>query len=470
MPHAVNEQSLEICYSFSMIELTNSLTKKKELFTPIKVGHVGLYSCGPTVYDYAHIGNLRSFVLSDIVRRVFEYNSFAVRQVVNITDVGIGGDNDEGEDKIIRGLKREGKPITLEAMSGLTDFYTKKFQADIAALNILPPHELPRASQHISEDIKLIEKLEKKGFTYKTSDGLYFDTSKDSHYGKLGGTGGDESRIGLKSEKKNQKDFALWKFNHSIGYESPWGKGFPGWHIECSAMSERYLGPHFDIHTGGMDLAPIHHNNEIAQSECAHGGPFVNYWLHNAFVNVGESKMAKSEGTGITLASITERGINPLAYRYWLLGGHYRTPMNFSWEALEAAGQAYKRLQGYTQEWHGETTENTGRYEKAFLNAVNDDLNTPQALAIVWEMVGDQKLSAGTKKATILKFDTVLGLQLGQKHHITIPEEVKKLTTEREQARAEKRWNDADDIRKKIQKLGFEVKDIASGSIIESLR
>ncbi len=456
-----------------MIYLTNSLTKKKELFTPIVPGSVGLYSCGPTVYDYVHIGNLRAFLLSDMVRRVFEYNAYRVRQVINITDVGIGGDNDEGEDKIIRGLKREGKPITLEAMKELTDFYTNTFKENLIALNILPPHELPRASRHITEDITLIQKLENKGFVYTISDGVYFDTAKDPNYGKLGGTGGDTSRIGVKSDKKNPKDFAVWKFNSSIGYESPWGQGFPGWHIECSAMSERYLGAHFDIHTGGADLAPIHHNNEIAQSECAHGHPFVNYWLHNAFINVESGKMAKSEGTGITLNTIVERGFNPLVYRYWLLGGHYRTPMTFSWEALEAAAQAYKRLQAFVNEWSSEVSHaglsigSKKPYEDLFLKAINDDINTPQALAILWDMAADAGLGSYIKKDLLLKFDTVLGLGLDRVlTKVSVPEKVKNLAAEREQARHEKRWNDADMLRRQIHDLGFDVKDTPHGPLI----
>ena len=451
-----------------MIYLTNSLTKKKEEFVPITAGHVGIYSCGPTVYDYVHIGNLRSFLLSDLIRRVFAYHDYTVRQVMNLTDIGhLASDSDDGEDKMTRGLRRDGKPITLEAMLELGSFYAEKFKEDLAALNILLPHEMPRASDHIAEDIQLVKKLEQKGFTYQTSDGIYFNTAKDPHYGKLGGTGGDTSRIGVNSEKKNLKDFALWKFNPTLGYQSPWGKGFPGWHIECSAMSERYLGEHFDIHTGGADLAPIHHNNEIAQSECAHGHPFVTYWLHNAFVNVASGKMAKSEGTGITLQSIVERGFDPIVYRYWLLGGHYRTPMTFSWEALEAAAAAYRRLQGFLQEWDQADAHTDATYEQKFQEAVYDDINTPQALAITWELVSDQNLSSGIKKATILKFDKILGLKLATKSSTVVPKEVQQLATERQQARDEKRWNDADILRQKINDLGFTVRDTPHGPVVE---
>jgi cysteinyl-tRNA synthetase len=470
----------------SEIYLINSLSKRKEKFEPITPGKIGMYSCGPTVYDYIHIGNLRAFLLSDLVRRVFEYNGFSVKQIMNITDIGhLSSDADDGEDKMTKGLRREGKPITLEAMLALATFYADKFKENLADLNILPPTVLPRASEHIAEDISLIEKLEKKGFAYRTSDGIYFDTEKDPNYGALEGVREiqtNEARIKANSEKHTFRDFALWKFNPALGYDSPWGKGFPGWHIECSAMSERYLGEHFDIHTGGMDLAPIHHNNEIAQSECAHSHegkhePFVNYWLHNAFVNVESGKMAKSEGNSITLASIAERGINPLAYRYWLLGGHYRTPMTFSWSALEAAEQAYWFILGFIRGdievfeaslvSGSEQTQQIDSYKRQFLEAINNDLNTSQALAVLHTVINNKSISHTLKKKTLFEFDKVLGLKLNQDQSFKIPDEITKLVAEREQARAEKRWNDADDIRKKIQKLGFDVRDTEKGSVIE---
>ncbi|MFA6095036.1 MAG: cysteine--tRNA ligase [Candidatus Paceibacterota bacterium] len=457
-----------------MINLYNTLTKKKEEFNPITPNVVGMYSCGPTVYDYAHIGNLRSFLLSDIIRRVFEYNDYSVHQVINITDVGIGGDNDEGEDKIIRGLKRENKPITLDAMGELTDFYTVKFNEDLTRLNIRSPHELPRASEHIAEDITLIKTLEQKGFTYITSDGIYFNTAKYPAYGKLGGTGGDESRIGLKSEKKNAKDFAIWKFNPTIGYESPWGKGFPGWHIECSAMSERYLGEHFDIHTGGMDLAPIHHNNEIAQSECAHNQPFVNYWLHNAFITVESGKMAKSEGTGTTLNSLVEKNIHPLAYRYWLLSGHYRSPMTFSFEVVEGAHTALERIVGEVARLKKMSGAETGfpdtTYIKEFEEKIDDDLDTPSAIALLYTVI-NSRLDPIHKLATIQEFDLVLGLKLSElADEITkdIPTEIIALGTERVGFRIAKDWKKSDEIRDEIEKLGYNVRDYPDGtSVIE---
>jgi cysteinyl-tRNA synthetase len=393
------------------LKLHNTLTGSLDEFHPITPGEVKMYHCGPTVYDYVHIGNLRAFLSADILRRTFEYLGFEVKQVMNITDVGIGGNNDEGEDKIIKGLKREGKEVTMEAMKELADFYTERFIEDISRLNIKMPHVLPKASEHLPEQIELIKTLEAKGLVYKTSDGLYFDTSKDPHYGKLGGlTKGVESRI-ENSEKRNSQDFALWKFNTNLGFPSPWGQGFPGWHLECSAMSTKYLGNTFDIHTGGIDLAPIHHNNEIAQSENACGCELSRYWLHNEFVNAADGKMAKSEGTGITLAEIAKRNFSPLAYRYFLLMAHYRTPVNFSWEALEAADNAFEKLKRFVGPLNarGQVDE---AYKAQFKEKLENDLNTAQALAVVWTLVKDKEIKPEDKLATLLDFDRVLGLGL----------------------------------------------------------
>lgn len=393
------------------IKLYNTLTAALDEFEPIESGAVKMYHCGPTVYDYVHIGNLRSFLSADIIRRVFEYLGFETKQVMNITDVGIGGNNDEGEDKIIQGLKREGRAITMESMKELADFYTERFKEDIGALNIKMPHVLPKASEHIAEQVELIKALESKGFTYKTSDGIYFDTSKDSHYGKLGKLGKEsESRI-VNSEKRNSRDFALWKLNSNLGFPSPWGQGFPGWHIECSAMSSKYLGNTFDIHTGGIDLAPIHHNNEIAQSENACDCDYAHYWLHNEFVNVPEGKMAKSEGTGITLQTLVEKGFSPLAYRYFLLMAHYRTPVTFTWEGLEAAKNAFEKLSKLIVNFPagGEIDQ---AYKAEFKEKLENDLNTPQALAVLWTLIKDKEIPPKNKLATILDFDKVLGLGL----------------------------------------------------------
>lgn len=459
------------------LKLHNTLTNKTEEFRPVEVGKVRMYHCGPTVYDYVHIGNLRSFLLADILRRTFEYLGFEVKQVMNITDVGIGGNNDEGEDKIIKGLKREGKPVTMEAMKELGDFYTEKFKEDVAKLNIKMPHILPKASEHIPEQIELIKVLEEKGFTYKTSDGIYFDTSKDPHYGKLGGLGKEmESRI-ENSEKRNARDFALWKFNSNLGFPSPWGQGFPGWHIECSAMSSKYLGKTFDIHTGGIDLTSIHHNNEIAQSENAclpvgasaksGGCEFAHYWLHNEFVNVGPStalgvnKMAKSEGNQINLKDIP----NALAYRYFLLQASYRTPVTFSPEALTAAQNAYRKLKDLSSRIQDSGIINE-EYKKKFKEALEDDLNTPEALSVVWNLIKDEKISDADKRTTLLDFDQVLGLDLAHNEFLKVPEEIVELGRERDAAKLDKNYALADKIRVEIESKGFEIRDVENTFII----
>ncbi len=455
-----------------MIKLHNTLTKKVEEFVPLAASTVGMYHCGPTVYDYIHIGNLRAFFTADLLRRIFEFSGYKVKQVMNITDVGIGGDNDEGEDKIIKGLKREGKSISLESMKELTDFYTERFEEDIARLNILTPHVVPRASMHINEDIELIKKLEEKGFAYTTSDGVYFDTSKDPNYGKLGGLSGEDSqeRIEANLEKKNFRDFALWKLNTNLGYPSPWGQGFPGWHIECSAMATKYLGESFDIHTGGIDLSPIHHNNEIAQSENACGCVFARYWVHNGFLNLQGEKMAKSEGNVFTLKSLAEKGYSPLAYRYFLLLSHYRSPANFTWESLEAAENAYRRLKEFFATLPNDS-ENISTEEgilAKFKEAVENDLNTPESLAVVWGVVKDDNLSPSLKRALLIEFDKVLGLDLENNEYEIkeIPENVQALLNEREVARNAQDWSRADELREEISSKGFQVRDTDLGQKI----
>lgn len=451
-----------------MLKLTNTLGGKKETFKPIKPKVVCMYNCGPTVYDYAHIGNLRSYVFADILRRTLEFDGYSVKQVVNITDLGhLSSDADEGEDKMTKGLKREGKPLTLEAMKELASFYADRFNEDLHDLNIERPTVEPKASEHIAEDIDLIKRLEEKGFIYKTSDGLYFDTAKDSDYGKLGkiqlNADEDISRIGPNKEKKNQKDFAVWKFNDKLGFPSPWGKGFPGWHIECSAMSMKYLGETFDIHTGGIDHISIHHNNEIAQSESATGKPYVHYWLHNAFLVIEGGKMAKSEGNFIRLQTLKDKGVSPLSYRYWLLTGRYNTPMTFSWEALEAAQNAYNKLKERLQEFGNEKSSTNKEYLKKFTNKINDDLDTPAALALVWEVLADKNLSDADKKTTVLEFDKVLGLNLATIKTETISTDIQKLADEREAARKKKDWKKSDDLRAEIENKGYTIKDTDTG-------
>ncbi len=466
------------------IRFHNTLSGKKEIFKPIKDGEVKMYNCGPTVYDYVHIGNLRSYLFADVLRRTLEYNQFKVTQVINITDIGhLRSDADEGEDKMTAALRRDGKPLTMEALRHLADFYTEAFLKNLDELNIEKPTMLPKASENIDVNIDLIKKLEEKGFIYTTSDGVYFDTSKDKNYGRLGGvfpdTDVEKSRIHHNAEKRHPEDFALWKFSSELGWESPWGKGFPGWHIECSAMSMKYLGETFDIHTGGMDHIPIHHNNEIAQSESATGKPLANYWLHHGFIIIEGGKMAKSQGNFLRLQDITEKGVSPLAYRYWLLTSHYRSPVNFNYEALNGSQVALTRLAGqisYPSQLLGVAHPDRGqgmislRHQQKFLSFINDDLDTPKALALVWDLLKDESISPADKRATILDFDRVLGLdleKLAEPVHFKIPAEITKLADEREEARKEKDWEKADKLRKKILDAGFEIKDLGNDYQIE---
>ena len=404
------------------IKLHNTLTGSLEAFTPINPGKVGMYHCGPTVYNYAHIGNLRSYVFADLLRRTFEYSGHDVAQVINITDIGhLTSDADTGDDKMVKGLKREGLPLTLEGLKQLSLKYEKAFKEDLEALNIETPHHFPRATEYLEQEIALVKRLEEKGYAYKLDDGVYFDTTKLTNYGKLGGlTPIEESQARIETSKKNSRDFVLWKISQDdhLGFESPWGRGFPGWHIECSVMSRELLGQPFDIHTGGVDHIPVHHNNEIAQSEAAYDAPLANFWLHNEFVTVAEGKMAKSEDNFITLKTLTEKGFSPLSYRYFLLMAHYRTPVNFSWEALEAAQNAYEKLKKFVSTG-GSSGSVDEAYKAKFKEKLENDLNTAQALAIVWTMVKDKEVTIENKIATILDFDRVLGLGLGASPHLT---------------------------------------------------
>lgn len=465
------------CYNSTYMEnkifLYNTLGKSKQEFKPINAKEVGLYSCGPTVYDYAHIGNLRAYVFVDILKRTLKYNGYAVRHIMNVTDIGhlTGDADDSGEDKMVKALKREGKEMTLENMRGVANFYFEKFKTDLEKMNIEFPDKFPFASDHIKESVEMIQSLIDKGFGYKTSDGIYFDTSKDSNYGKLGGISNDtkednsHSRIGENSEKKNYKDFALWKFagDGSIGFEADFGAGFPGWHIECSAMSEKYLGIPFDIHTGGIDHIPVHHNNEIAQTECSSGKTVANFWMHNSHVTIGEDKMAKSGDNFITLNTLSKNGVHALAYRYWLLTSRYSTRVDYSLDAIKASQTAYEKLQDYfnSLEIKDSPTNLNKEYKKKFTEAINDDLDTPKALAIVWGLVKDESVSDEDKRVTLLDFDKVLGLMLGSvvKEKIVVPDEVNILLERRFKARGEMDWKESDILREQIKTLGFEVKD-----------
>ncbi|MFH1365847.1 MAG: cysteine--tRNA ligase [Patescibacteria group bacterium] len=457
------------------LKFYNTLTRKKENFIPINKEEVRMYSCGPTVYYYAHLGNLRAYVFTDILCRTIRYSGLKLKQIMNITDFGhLTSDADSGEDKMTKGLLREGKELTLKNMRELAEFYTERFKEDLQALNIKIPNEMYFASDYIKEDVELIKKLEGKGYTYKTSDGIYFDTSKISDYGILWGGKRDwdekGARVTENSEKKDPKDFTLWKFEDKIGYSSPWGQGFPGWHIECSAMGIKFLGEQFDIHTGGVDHIAVHHTNEIAQSEAATGKkPFVKFWMHNEHVGIEGAKMAKSDGNFLRLSSITDRGINPLTYRFWLLMANYRTKINFVWEALEGAEIALKRLYGLYLALGNKHGHIHKEYQNKFKEYLEDDLDTPRALVLLWDVIKDKNMSAGDKKATILDFDKVLGLGFENLQKEKIPEEIKKLAEEREEARKEKDFKKSDELRKEINSLGYEVKDTSAGQKISKI-
>ncbi len=456
------------------MKLGNTLTNKKEVFKPLDKTIVTMYNCGPTVYNYAHIGNMRSYVFADVLRRTLELNGYKVKQVLNITDVGEpAGDPDTGRDKIEESAKKEGKTA-----KEISQFYEKAFFDDLKKLNInITDTIFPHATEHIKEQIALIERLEQKDFTYKTTDGVYFDTSKFRDYGKLGNInleGLEEgARIGVNKEKRNPTDFALWKFSkkgeaRQQEWPSPWGVGFPGWHIECSAMSMKYLGETFDIHTGGIDHIPIHHNNEIAQSEAATGKQFVRYWLHNAFVNVPSGKMSKSENNFIRLKDLEDKGIRPLAYRYWLLTAHYHSPITFSFEAISAAETALFKLAGHVGQMPAGGSVSDS-YSRKFKEIINNDLDTPGAVSLAWQLLKDTETTDADKRATIADMDKVLGLEIlklgeeSKKTAINVPKEVKELLEKREIARSQKDWETADALRDEITNKGYSVEDTADG-------
>ncbi len=461
------------------MKLYNTLSRKIEDFTPLNPPTVTLYTCGPTVYDYTHIGHLRTYVGNDSLRRVLETEGYQVKQVMNITDVGhLVSDEDSGEDKMEKGARLSGKTVWEVAK-----FFEDHFWKSVEALNIERPNIVAKATDHIEEQIKLIHKLEKNGFIYQTEQAIYFDISKFPDYTKLSGQSLDEKSVGSRADvvvdphKKNPHDFALWFFtvghfkDHVMKWPSPWGEGFPGWHIECSAMAMEYLGDTIDIHTGGIDHIAVHHTNEIAQSEAASGKPFVKYWVHHNFLQVDGEKMSKSKKNFYRIEEIVEKGFDSLALRYLFLTAHYRDKLNFTWESLGAAQNALNNLREIIRNWDAPEIGCAG-FEQDFAAAVNNDLNMPQAVAIVWEMVhSDQPTSAKAK--TILEMDKILGLGLDQYlgKPIEIPAKVQKLLEKRESARKAGDFKKADELRLKIEiKENVIVQDTAAGTVLKKSR
>lgn len=470
--------------------LFNSLTRRKEKFEAVNPPNVGLYTCGPTVYDYATIGNFRTYTTGDILLRVLKYNGFKVKYIMNLTDVGhLTGDNlgdaDIGEDRLVKAAKKERKTAW-----EIAEYYTQAFFKDFEKLNLTKPEKFVKATDHIQDQINLVKKLEEKGLTYKTSDGIYFDTVEyekktGRKYGVLSTLDQikEGARVEVNPEKKNPRDFALWKFSpkgekRDMEWESPWGvAGFPGWHIECSAMSMKYLGETFDIHAGGEDLRSTHHPDEIAQSEAATNKKFVNYWVHSAFLKVDGGRMGKSLGNAYTVSDIEKKGFDPLALRYFYLSGRYNEPLNFTWESLNASETALRKLRNLMQSFGTETERMTLSEEKnqkiedyrnRFLEAVNDDLNVPQALAVLWEML-KSNIPSQDKYDLALSFDEVLGLKLNTlPEKKEIPLEIKKLIKDRERLRSKGKFEEADSLRVKIENAGYAIEDTPTGSKIKS--
>ncbi len=441
-----------------------------------------MYSCGPTVYDHVHIGNLRAYLLPDLIKRVLIYNGYDVTHIINFTDFGhLTDDGDEGEDKMMKALKREGKPITLSAMHDIAEVYMHSFKADNEAFHNIPPTKYTPASEYIQDEIRLVKTLYEKGYAYEISDGIYFDISKFPTYGQIGKIDvsklRDGARVEVNSEKRHPADFALWK-KSLLGWESQWGKGFPGWHIECTAMVFATLGKQIDIHTGGEDLKYTHHNGEIAQAEALTGKPYVSYWLHNAHVSIDSTKISKSLGNGVRLSGVIDRGIPALAYRYWLLTAHYRSPINFTFEALNGSKQALFRLKRFVyEECKNISGKPNQEYIEKFITIINDDLDTPRALALMWEIIKDATLKNDEKVATLKEIDSVLDIglsddkdtairELGIITSETLPLEIQKLIDERELARNIHNWDEADRLRQTLNFKGYIVEDTPSGQRI----
>ena len=450
----------------------NTLTKQKDLFKPIEEGKVKIYSCGPTVYKDATIGNMRTNLLNDTLRRVLKYNGYELKHVMNITDVGhLVSDGDEGEDKMLKSAREEHKsPLEI------AEHYTKLFFRDLERLNIETPEVVCKATDHIKEMLKMVQKIMKNGYAYETSTAIYFDVSKLDKYGILSGINLNDQKAGARvdvdPEKRNPYDFALWikaPANHLMKWDSPWGPSYPGWHIECSAMSTKYLGEEFDIHTGGIDLVPTHHENEIAQNKGACGKNPAHYWIHGEYLLINGGKMSKSLGNTYLIDDIIARGYSPLAYRLFNYSCHYRGKLNFTWEGIESANTSLIRLrEGYQKHLNGNSdvsNEIIADMENRFHQAINDDMNMPLALSVVWEAVKYPEKSP--KIAQLLKkFDTVLGIKIDEVQETKIPQEILDLVKERKQARSDKNWSESDRLRDLIAEKGYIVKDTKDGTAV----
>ena len=449
----------------------NTLTRKKEILKPIDEKEVRIYSCGPTVYKDATIGNMRTNIFQDILRRVLRYNGYKIKHVMNITDVGhLVSDGDDGEDKMIKSAKEEHKsPIEI------AEYYTKLFFEDLKALNIETPEIICKATDHIKEMLEYVETLVEKGYAYETSTAIYFDVSKLDKYPILSNLNVENQKAGARvevdKEKKNPYDFALWikaPENHLMKWDSPWGPSYPGWHIECSAMGQKYLGQQFDIHTGGIDLIPTHHENEIAQSKGYCGKIPANYWLHGEYLLINGGKMSKSLGNVYLLKDIINKGYNPLTYKLFSYSSHYRNKLNFTWEGMDAAEKSLERLKnGYKLHLNGtEIVEDEviNQYEGRFHKAINDDLNMPLAMGVVWEVIRNEKKSSKFAEL-LLKFDTVMGLKIDEEDskQNDIPEEIMRLIEERRIARENKDWAASDRLRDLINDKGYNIKDTKDG-------
>ncbi|MFA5828278.1 MAG: cysteine--tRNA ligase [Candidatus Shapirobacteria bacterium] len=464
-----------------MIKFYNTLTRSKEEFKPREEGKAGIYSCGPTVYSSPHIGNMYAYIAWDILVRTLKYVGYEVNQVMNITDVGhLTSDADEGEDKMEKGSKREGVSVWEIAKK-----YESEFMESLEMLNIVKPLVFCRATDHIKDQIELIERLEKNGFTYQISDGIYFDTAKFPGYCDFARLNPDKIKEGARVEENREKrgpcDFALWKFSPCVNsgqarrqmeWESPWGVGFPGWHIECTAMSTKYLGETFDIHTGGEDHIPIHHTNEIAQGCGAFGHQTANYWIHNAFITIGQGKMSKSVGEVYTIRALKEKGFDPMVYRYLAINSHYRKGMTFSLDGMATAELSYRKLLSMVLRWKQNGTPGgkvSKDFKQQFVEAIENDLAMPEAMAVVWKLAKSD-LADGDKLATILDFDKVLGLKLDRESiEEKVPEAVVVMAKNRQRCKEEKKWAEADTIRNEIRELGYIVEDTKEGYIIRKI-